>query len=196
MFSDLHKCIFIHIPKCGGDSINTALNLSASCDKVLKKNPQNGHGDIFYHEQLFYKNFFSFSFVRNPYDRVCSLYHYFKDPKCLKWNCNKRTYGAFCNIKSFKDFVFRIDDFNYDQHFKSQHRFIEHPRLSIDFLGRFENLKEDFATACNKAGIPPISLPHTNQTKHSHYRDYYDDESYKIVTKKYEEDIKRFNYKF
>jgi hypothetical protein len=66
---------------------------------------------------------------------------------------------------------------------------------SIHYI-RLENIQLDFNVVCDKIGIPNQRLDCYNQSKHDHYREYYDDETREIVAKKYEEDIEYFGYKF
>ena len=121
------------------------------------------------------EQYFSFVFVRNPWDRIMSSYLY---SKSLGY---KFTFKSFFNSKAF------------EMHYKPQSYFIN---KNIDFIGRFENLQEDFNLVCKKLGIEPKQLPHENKTVHEHYTEWYTDENKELVQDKYFEDIKAFNYKF
>jgi hypothetical protein len=83
----------------------------------------------------------------------------------------------------------------------------------MNFIGRFENLQEDFDTICDIIGFKKGRLPHSMQSGHPDYYktrypmdkifdknknyDYlriYDDDVKELVYDKYEIDFLTFNY--
>ena len=123
------KLVFIHIARTGGSSIKTALNLH---DKQY-----NEH----YHLDSSYipkgcKDYFKFAFVRNPFDRFVSLYHF--RPKGL----------------SFSDWLDNIT-LTYVQQ-------VNYGVDKLDFVGRYENLQKDF----NKYFQGKLTMEHTTSHKH------------------------------
>jgi hypothetical protein len=68
--------------------------------------------------------------------------------------------------------------------------------MDIDFIGKIENLQNDFNTICDNIGIPRKPLTQRNKSKHDHYSKYYDKETRDIVASRFAEDIEMFGYKF
>jgi hypothetical protein len=74
--------------------------------------------------------------------------------------------------------------------------------INVDFIGKYENLEDDFGKICKMIGIPILSLSHTNTAEmrtgepRKHYSYYYDDELKDIIAKLYKKDIDYFNYDF
>ncbi len=179
-----HKCIFVHIPKSAGSSMHQALGGTG----------YSGHQKHIKSKKT--KNYFKFTFVRNPFDRFVSTYFYFK--KYGRDGCGDIEMGNVVNrYNSLKDFVINFDKIHKTEwcypHWKQQTNWIY---KDIDFIGRFENLQEDFNIVCDKIGIPQQELPHRNKSKHKHYTEYYDDETRQIVAEKYAKDIEYFGYEF
>ena len=213
MISHKHKCIFIHINKCAGSSIETFFSASdpdprtkfrghykaVDFRKHLYDSPSyNKYGK----RENWFRDYFKFSFVRNPWDRACSHYHdqirrgwdFYPRPvsfetfvkKFLKKlpmdrHGRKRPFESFVNLSASPCFDWLVD---------------ENGNIIVDFVGRFENLRNDFNIVCDKIGIPQRYLPHVLKTNHKHYTEYYNNETRKIIAERYARDIRHFGYKF
>jgi chondroitin 4-sulfotransferase 11 len=191
--------IFIHIPKTGGTSIRRQLGNHPSL-KCYNHRPYEWVMDQIEHSR---NSQFVFTIVRNPWDRILSLYHYWKqqEVKHQFYKYDKRIVDHIKSINmSFKQFIHSIQE--KDPIIMSKNHvnpYIEYylPSLEpLDYIGRFENLQQDFNTICDKIGIPHQQLPHANKSKHKHYTEYYDDETKQIVAERYAKDIEHFEYKF
>jgi len=229
MISDNLKCIYIHIPKTAGTSVIKTLNIDSNTKNINarstipfkpeddKFNPPPPHLraiDYINLDKEKFDRYFKFAFVRNPWDRIVSEYKY------------RRHAGRYC----FKEFVFNhlpaptwSDEYchiipQYDFLYDNDHK------LLIDYVGKFENIDNDFRDICDKLKISPIRLAHKNkslslfrrenslyqvlrtirdsisikQKKNTfkHYTEYYDSETVKYVEALYLNDIKAFNYHF
>ena len=195
MISHELKCIFIHIPKCAGSSINQQLKL----DSV----GFSGHSPASYHSE--YKNYFSFTFVRNPYDRVVSAYKYFRKLKeGHRWYKRNSIISDAANAMDFNEFVNHIPDFmklmkkeegsfQSGIHFQAYDYFLD---FNIDYLARFENIQEDYAYILAKLKLPRANLRKINSTNNSDYRQLYMEDSKRSVYYIYKEDINKYNYQF
>ena len=196
MICHKHKFIFVHIPKVAGTSIERWLfkhyDLNEKDHLFFDKNLLhfNQHltlSEIQKHrfqEQPFF-DYFKFTFVRNPWERMVSAAKY-----------RRMGLTQFLNF----DFTSWIQSRNLDpdRHRLPQYDFLfdDAGNKLIDFIGRFENLQKDFNIICDKIGIPQQQLPHINRSKHKHYTEYYDDKTREIVAQKYARDIEHFGYEF
>ena len=192
MINHEHKFIFVHIPKTAGITVIQMLSRACSVDDKFK----SGHPIYDKYLEFFgqsIKEYFSFCIVRNPWDRLVSVFHYLQNGGR---NNKDAKQGEMLKDYNFKSFVhdFSFEKFPYI-HFKPQMYFIKSVD-NFDYIGRLENLQEDFNIICDKIGIPRQQLPHQNKSKHKHYTEYYDDETREIVAQKYAKDIEYFGYKF
>lgn len=176
---DPRSC-FIHIPKTGGESVNHWLSahLNASFAKGEKhasyKKMQSKH-----HKDLG----FTFTIIRNPWDRIVSGYHYYKD--------NNKRILRLNQIESFSEFL-RFGKFGITLS-KTQHSLIGN---DIDLILNFENLAEEFYQIQDFYNVKN-PLPYKNKSTHEHYSYYYTHQwMIDIVAKRYQEDIDCFNYEF
>jgi chondroitin 4-sulfotransferase 11 len=188
------KAIFIHIPKTAGKSI---------CKNLFHvKNV--GHMPYIWYQGVVPEQcseWFTFSIVRNPWDRVVSAYHYL-----LRGGAIKRDLGLSEIIRKYEGF----DDFvgkwmcrkNIENHvhFIPQYRFIENQYgvIDIDYIGRFETLQSDInkVAVSLKGKISSLVLEKINSSDRGNYREFYSSESKKIVEDLYSRDINEFGYYF
>lgn len=141
------------------------------------------------------REYYTFSFVRNPLIRLISLY---------ERNVNEEypqhlfhLYGnTFKHKMSFTDFVTevcKIPDNRADKHFKSQHWFLEHEgKLKPNFIGRFENMEQDWQEIDNRLHLGPLqkhnASPHLNTSR------YYTPDTFEMTYQRYKKDIELFGY--
>jgi hypothetical protein len=193
---DERKCIFVHITKCAGISVGMS----------LFGNLGGGHLRITHYQLIFsqreFEEYFKFTFVRNPWDRLVSAFQFL-----IKGGTNKvdRAWSArnLARIPDFDTFVrgwVNRKNVNSWKHFVPQYKFVCEPRSEVpkvDFIGYFECLAEDFAYIQQKIGSNS-DLKHLNKTEGAKkdYRDYYTDATRKIVEDVYAEDIRIFGYDF
>ena len=185
LISNKHKFIAIDVPKTGTTSITVALNHVVGANDLTVKMSQDAGMRHATYEQCMkkfsgFENYFVFAFVRNPWDRLLSFY-LFKKHNAFNKIAQDMTFKYFLLSNS----VQHLDQYSYIDGFGD-----------FSFVGRFENLQQDFNIVCDKIGIPRQQLPHKNKTNHKHYSEYYDDETKKIVAEKYAKDIEYFGYKF
>ena len=159
-----------------------------------------------------WNDYFKFTFVRNPWDRLVSTWK----QKCCFFAKNPqnippafRSGGMYKSMytpykDSFKDFIIALWETPDKFYFPYEGMIDRHVRMFIDlcpiketiYIGRVENLQQDFDIICSKIGISKCEIPHLNKTNHKHYTEYYDDETKEIVAEKYAKDIEYFNYEF
>ena len=170
------NCVFVHIPKTAGRSIEmffmNKLNLDRENDEhraqlLITDNDDPAKGteklshlsateyvECGHITQQDFSRFYKFSFVRNPWARLVSEYRY----------------RNFLSHKNFKDFVVhklpspgRDDKY---RHIMPQTAMLcdDDGRLLVDFVGKFESLQQDFKKVCEHLGFEDSSLPHVNSS--------------------------------
>ena len=65
----------------------------------------------------------------------------------------------------------------------------------VDFVGRFEQIQKDFERITDCIGVE-ASLPHRNATSHRSYESYYSDKTIELIRDIYTIDVETFEYKF
>ncbi|NEO33571.1 MAG: sulfotransferase family protein [Symploca sp. SIO3C6] len=213
MISHKHKCIFVEVPKTGSSSIR---NIIGSPPKPhlnicqIKFNMQNywthygGLKNQFLSSAYLllpkkerlkigkkqFNSYFKFGFVRNPWDRVVSLY---LRREGLQMR-DKLTFDEFVSWIKYSSSTC----VNSIPHVNQIDWFVDpHGNVIVDFIGRFENLQKDWTTISKQLGLKQ-DLPHKNKNmgRSKHYTEYYSEVTKKIIQDKFRVDIEYFGYEF
>lgn len=180
LVSHQYKFVYIHVPRTAGTSIEKALK--SYSDRIS----ENSNSTVYFShissaklknhmekDGQEWKNYFSFGFVRNPWERMVSYYLFFR-----KWEWFKEAWGT----PSFFEWVSkgplnkeRIQEL-YPNHVSTiipesafDLLFDSNGSQIVNYIGRYETLEQDFNFLCKRINLPtkPI-LPHIN----SHKKDF------------------------
>lgn len=206
--------IFIHIPKVAGTSISKSLG--GEPGMFLAQNVLGEQQLISSHtyasevkrfmgsEQ--YNAFFKFAFVRNPWDRLYSLYNFMVNSEEI--NRGKHIFDQEeAHRRGFKWFLLenrtkytRVKLYGVDvticQQITPQLDWLtQDNRLIVDYVGTYENLQQDFSLISERIGITEPLRWH-NKFSSRNYVHAYDNEMIDFVTHYHEKDIQMFHYTF
>lgn len=214
MISHRHACLFIHVPKCGGTSIEEYLRTHAAAighraepglDRTMRRaglaETLNRH-----------PGYFVFAFVRHPLDRLVST-----------WRHGLRGAGPYYE-RPVRDLTLaeyvRIavegrtaEQSEFDRyHLLPQVAFVPDagrrtlfgvaldPRVTCGLVGRFERLDDDFRTICGRLGIPTLGLPRLQlapdeaERPRPHWSERFDPDTRRLAEDLYRDDFAAFGY--
>lgn len=222
MISHQYKCIFIHIPKCAGTSIEKALGHFE--DYTGRK--QQDHRSIRMIEPINGKIFTSKENTKELIKRILSRCKKHKNPR-NEYTVTKEQYESYFKFTFVRNPWARIyswyrnvlDDEIHRKRYKisndiSLYEFLNlhlgreslkpqtfwiknfQGEIPLDFIGRFENLAKDFETACERMNIGPVQLPHELKRSGGGYLDKVDNNSRELIRNAFKEEIELFGYSF
>jgi hypothetical protein len=215
LISVKYNFLFVHIAKTGGTSIRTTLNRyrwrdpyyipQFICSRISHWTGHRIGAKIPRHAKAIaalemlprelYNALFKFAFVRNPWDLQVSSFHHIRRERphlmagiedfeaFLRWKLNPE-----------RPYQFHIDT---SIELQSDYLVDLHGKVIVDFIGKYENLEEDFARVCDKIGIQAPKLAHKRQAKdRATYQKYYTAETAALVAEHFKRDIEMFGYAF
>ncbi|MFQ5563547.1 MAG: sulfotransferase family 2 domain-containing protein [Parvularculaceae bacterium] len=193
------NCIFIHIPKAAGTAIATS----------LFGNKCGAHASASDYLSVFggawYDGAFKFTFVRDPWSRTASAFKFLRagyfDGSEFRPTVRQFVQDHLSAYEDFEHFVFEglgRPEIMAWPHFRPQVRFLTDPRtgrLGVDFIGRYETLRQDYETICAKLGVS-IALAERNVTEHGsdESKMRMSEKSCQRISEIYEEDIVNLGY--
>lgn len=188
-FPDRYRCIFIHIPKTAGSAVAQSL-----FDAPSRHDPYWVYKTV---NASKFGAYFKFAFVRNPWDRLVSSYEYLSaggnDLQDRVWAA--RHMPRYPDFGSFVRKGLTEPGIRSWMHFVPQTDFIldRTGRLMVDFLGRFENLEEDFRAVASRLNSG-ARLETANASQRRPFQSYYDQDTARIVRNVYARDIEVLGY--
>ena len=209
------KIIFVHIPRSGGTTIEKTLwrsefNSDFSFDmddekhllqgfinKYRNKYQSDGlqHLTINNIEKIYpleSKQFFKFSFTRNPFSRIASAYC-----EIMQYRKDLRDFLVIYKDSSFKKFLQLIKK-NHHTHWMPMNKFF--PKRSLNFIGKFESFENDLDNLGKLINIEFSKKNFSNSgnfSQEANYLTFYEDkENIELVSEIYQEDLNRFDYNF
>jgi len=182
IISHRHNYLFVELPRTGSSAVGKELMLNYDAERILRNHAT--YRDFLQQASEDEKKYFVFSSVRNPLDKILSLYFKYKfdhrkydDPRIYQRGnpfIARLMMSQYRYVKkndaSFEDFFRRYYHLPYNDWSSLDHD-------KMDFVIRFEHLSQDFEKALLRIGLAPVrSLPVTNKTarRSSDFWSYYD----------------------
>lgn len=195
MISEEHNCVFIHIAKTGGTSIR----------KVLGKDDKTSHATVKEYIEMLgkgkYERMFSFTIVRNPWDKMVSAYtmprgkpeNFTADHKAaVTMEFNDWLAYIEKQIKEHKMMASHVRSYTNQLDMLENHQ----GNVEVDYIGRFEKLLEDWDYISrfinHKVPLPKLAESRGRKL----YQDYYNQEGIQVVARLFEKDLAFFGYEF
>jgi chondroitin 4-sulfotransferase 11 len=191
-----HQAIFVHIPKTAGTSVLAALGAPAVFDThAPARSYRAAYPD-------FFARAYKFAFVRNPWDRFASSFHFMKTgtdwPMQQQWA--QRTIGDM----DFRAFTLRLKEPLFRATVLSERFFWPQTFWLggangglVDEIFRFEALDDAMARLCARFGLPqPAVTPHLRKVEKPDFRALFDAETAAIVGRLYRRDVAALGYSF
>ena len=147
-------------------------------------------------------DYFKFTFVRNPFARLVSCYKskYIKDKSIYDDVFAYRDYlnGYLYSDEGFDEFIKKVCALPYrlmERHFRLQYSLVynENGISRCDYIGKFENLAEEFKIIQEKNHLR--TLPHLNKVGTDDWMNYYTIETATLVYNTFQKDFEYFGYK-
>jgi len=184
MIDHERKLLFLHIARTGGTSIEYALTGQDWWRiEAATKHISAGQARKHYGEEI-WGTYFKFSVVRNPWDRVVSMWAAgsWHQASNLDQNC------------SFETFIKKLRPHSNEAY--NSLLCCDALNDKIDFVMRFEHLQEEFNSMLSRIGAQHITLPRKECRPHKPYSEMYGDVEKQLVREIFHKDITAFGYEF
>ena len=220
LLSDRYRFAFVHLAKTGGTSIRAALGRRRSfnlsywstliCHRVSRLNGHRigckipRHAPMIVAKEMLsppvFNRMFKFGFVRNPWDRMVSAYYHFEKERQDLLKANE-----LADFSAFAKWL--LTSTLAESNRPTLLRALRRPQreylvdfdgeLLVNFVGRYEQLQDDYRTVLRTLEMPDLKLPHKRRGRRRRdYRAHYTDEIAELVASHFAVDLTTFDYRF
>ncbi len=210
--SHREKFVFLSNPRSGSETVRKLLdsksdlrvdkhikyeNFLSICSANIKHtflyphSPATVVRDFFKFKGWDWNSYFKFTTIRNPWDKIVSIYHYGRPDNHNRyfWEDN---YDPQSGLAEFKSWLLNKGVYFYPITYFA----FEGEKCLVDKIIKIEEIDTDIPMVLANFGIEIKSVPKTNATKHDNYRKYYDSETAQLVGDKFKKDIEIGEYTF
>ena len=225
MISHKYECIYIHIPKCAGTSVESIFGhldnhvgrggqdhrsirmIKQPCFSISSISSKENIIELLHRNKYLYIN--KVSNYRNKFKVTKQQYeNYYKfsivrNPWARAYSWYKNVMRDEIHLKnhgiseeiSFNNFLKKFAGKGF---LRPQLYWLKDfdGVVSLDYIARFETLSADMQNIFKQLGVREFSLPHNLKGSEDNYRNHYDLESNAIIQKIYQEEIVLFDYSF
>ena len=214
MISHKYKCIFIHVSKCAGSSIETAFGIDIS--NISEENNKrlfgwNKEHKIFLQhatpQELLdfglinketWNSYYKFIVIRNPWDRALSDYLWLSREKNIEdsfENFVKRKGGFRKYLENREMHIYRGDHLTP----QANYFYLDQKRLQYDKVIRFENLNKSLSEVAKDLGLTSSFFSkkvNVGNKSFPHYSKFYSPKRKRLIEEEYQKDIELLDYSF
>ena len=189
--SKQHKVLYLHIAKTGGSSIVQLLKNNGMDDLVLsnKRGIYEEKVDYFKDVVAHWDEYYKFTFVRNKFDLLISLYNY-----------DRQLNGKYSLPKdiTFEQFLKEqvgVREGLYTELIDQYYLTHTNDKCMFDFIGQFDTYNDDLNKVCSQLGIVNTQeRTNVGNYDRSKKKEYYTEELKQLVKEKFPKEIEKFDW--
>lgn len=192
--NEINKIVFIHIPKCGGTSIDNS--------ELFEPIQGIGHKKYDFMKEMLgerFEQFKIFTLCRNPWDRLASAFYYLSNGG----NQNKLDLSFMEKIKEFEgnlssflnDFSKSPENYLKILHFQPMHKFFNPTKCNNEFFVlKLENIQTADLDSLYEFIGKEFKIRHERKGPKALTSKSYNEFSFQSIAEIYEQDIELFGY--
>lgn len=183
--------LFVHVPKCAGTTI------------IRQKPVAHGHRSaefFLWRDPDLFRRCFTFGFVRNPYDRLVSAFHYLRSDKT---SLRDGEFGKYA-VGRYRDFQEFAEDLKHGAtrrrclgwvHFLPQTYYLcdRKGQVLVDYVGRTETFADDLDTINARTGLG-LENKRERYVPRDDWRNFYTPETLRLAEDIYASDFDTFGF--